>query len=133
MAGSGVALSRHLLRARDLIDRAYADELDVDTLSEHAHVSQGYFNRAFKATFGETPHQYLLSRRMERAKQLLRDTDLPVTEVCLRVGFTSLGSFSAAFRRFVGESPSAYRARPHSDVLVRLPACVVKQFSRPLV
>jgi len=130
MAGARVPLSRHLLRVRDLMDRAYAEPLDLTALARSAHVSEGYFSRAFKAAYGETPHHYLMTRRMERAKRLLRETDASVTDVCLEVGFTSLGSFSSQFRRFVGTSPSAYRAASHPD-LSRLPGCVVKVFSRP--
>lgn len=126
-----VPLSRHLLRVRDLIDRAFAEPLDLTTLARSAHVSVGYFNRAFKAAFGETPHRYLISRRMERAMQLLRDTEMPVTEVCLAVGCTSLGSFSTQFRRFVGQSPTAYRTQPRDGTLARIPACFVREFSRP--
>ena len=106
-----IPLARHLLRVRDLIDRAYAGPLDIPALARSAYVSEAHFSRSFKAAFGETPHRYLLSRRMERAKALLRDGDVTVTEVCLGVGFTSLGSFSAQFRRFVGVSPNAYRNR----------------------
>lgn len=124
-------LSRHLLRVRDLIDRAYAEQLDLDALARSAAVSRSYFSRSFKAAFGETPHQYLMSRRMERAKALLRAGELPVTEVCLAVGFSSLGSFSAQFRRVVGESPSAYRRREDHDALARLPGCYVRMWTRP--
>ena len=128
---SSAPLARHLLRVRDLMDRAYASELDVPALARSAHVSESHFSRSFKATFGETPHQYLLSRRMERAKALLRAGELPVTEVCLAVGFTSLGSFSRQFSRFVGESPSDYRARTGPDDLATLPGCLVKRHTRP--
>ena len=101
-----VPLARHLLRVRDLIDRAYAEPLDIAALARSASVSPAYFSRSFKAAFGETPHQYLMSRRMERAKALLRAGDLSVTEVCFAVGFTSLGSFSTQFKRFVGDTPT---------------------------
>lgn len=124
-------LARHLLRVRDLIDRAYAERLDVRALARSASVSPSYFSRTFKAAFGETPHQYLLSRRMERAKAMLRTGGRPVTEVCLAVGFTSLGSFSAQFRRIVGVSPSAYRERGGHDALAALPACYVRMWTRP--
>jgi AraC-like DNA-binding protein len=126
-----VPLARHLLRVRDLIDRAYAEQLDVGALARSASVSPSYFSRSFKAAFGETPHQYVMSRRMERAKALLRAGDMPVTEVCLAVGCTSLGSFSTQFRRFVGESPSAYRRRADHADLARLPACYVRMWTRP--
>jgi AraC-like DNA-binding protein len=126
-----IPLSRHLLRARDLIDRAYAGPLDIPALARSAHVSESHFARSFKAAFGETPHRYLLRRRMERAKALLRAGELSVTEVCLEVGFTSLGSFSTQFRRFVGESPTAYRDREGHAALARVPGCLVKRYTRP--
>ena len=128
-----IPLSRHLLRVRDLIDRAYAGPLDIPALARSAHVSEAYFSRSFKAAFGQTPHQYLLSRRMERAKALLRAGDLSVTDVCLAVGFTSLGSFSSQFRRFVGTSPTAYRGLDTHAELDRLPGCLVKRHTRPSV
>lgn len=126
-----VPLARHLLRVRDLIDRAYAEPLDVPSLARRANVSRAHFNRSFADAFGVTPHRYLLTRRLERAKALLRGGELSVTEVCLAIGFTSLGSFSTQFRRFVGESPSAYRARARSAELDRLPSCLVAMWSRP--
>ncbi|WP_216853078.1 helix-turn-helix domain-containing protein [Phytoactinopolyspora halotolerans] len=126
-----VPLARHLLRVRDLIDRAYGEQLDIAALARSASVSPTHFSRSFKAAFGETPHQYLMSRRMERAKALLRVGELSVTEVCLAVGFTSLGSFSTQFRRFVGESPSAYRSHVTSDDAVPVPACYVRMWTRP--
>lgn len=125
-----IPLSRHLLRVRDLIDRAYVGPLDLPALARSAHVSESYFSRSFKAAFGESPHQYLLSRRMERAKALLRTSDLLITDVCLAVGFTSLGSFSAQFRRFVGMSPTAYRELDHRE-LARIPGCLVRRHTRP--
>lgn len=125
-----VPIERQLLRVRDLIDRAYPGPLDLIALARSAHLSRSHFSRSFAEAFGVTPHRYLLTRRLERAKALLRDTDLSVTDICLRVGFTSLGSFSTQFRRFVGESPSAYRARPHGD-LARLPSCLVRRATRP--
>jgi AraC-like DNA-binding protein len=128
---SAVPLQRHLLRARDLMDRAYAEPLDVAALAARAHVSRAHFNRGFKEAFGETPHRYLVSRRMERAKALLRDGHLSVTDVCLAVGFTSLGTFSTQFRRYVGQSPSGYRDRVFDDVLARVPSCYVRAWTRP--
>lgn len=113
------------------MDRAYAADLDVPALARSAHVSEAHFSRSFKAAFGETPHQYLLSRRMERAKALLRTGDLSVTDVCVAVGFSSLGSFSTQFHRFVGESPTAYRARGAHPRLEELPGCFVKRYTRP--
>ncbi len=100
-----------MLRARDTMDRAFARPLDVPALARVAHVSPAHFSRQFRATFGETPHRYLQRRRVERAMELLRETDRPITAICLDVGFTSLGTFSRTFRAIVGESPSAYRAR----------------------
>lgn len=130
--GRHVPLARHLLRARDLMDRCYADPLNTSVLAAQAHVTESHFIRQFRQRFGETPHRYLVSRRMERAMQLLRDTDLSVTEICLAVGCTSLGSFSLQFRRFVGESPTAYREHLRGDQLATLPGCIVKIFSRPV-
>ncbi len=130
-ATPAIPLSRHLLRVRDLIDRAFAGPLDVPALARSAHVSDDYFIRSFKAAFGETPHRYVLRRRMERAKALLRAGELSVTEVCLAVGFTSLGSFSTQFRRFVGESPTSYRDRAGHDDLAAIPACLVRRYTRP--
>lgn len=132
MKRPAVPLSRHLLRVRDLIDRAYAEQLDVLALARSASVSPAYFSRSFTAAFGETPHQYLTRRRMERAKALLRARELSVTEVCLAVGFTSLGSFSTQFKRFVGETPSAYRDAERPGDLERLPGCYVRMWTRPL-
>ena len=129
-AAPAIPLSRHLLRVRDLIDRAYASQLDIPALARSAHVSKAHFSRSFKAAFGETPHQYLLSRRIERAKALLRDTDLAVTDICLAVGFSSLGTFSRQFRHLVGTSPTDYRARSHEG-LARIPSCLVKRHTRP--
>ena len=127
---SEVPLARRMLRVRDLIDRAYAGQLDLAALARSAHVSESHFSRSFAEAFGVTPHRYLLTTRLERAKALLRGTDLSVTEVCLQVGFTSLGSFSTQFRRFVGESPSAYRAHGH-DELAEIPSCLVRRRTRP--
>ncbi|HWE91939.1 MAG TPA: helix-turn-helix transcriptional regulator [Pseudonocardiaceae bacterium] len=116
------------------MDRAYAEPLDVELLARYACLSRAQFNRTFKRAFGETPHQYLMSRRMERAKALLRAGDLSVTEVCLAVGFSSLGSFSTQFRRLVGESPSGYRERAGLDRgLERVPSCLVRKWTRPRV
>jgi AraC-like DNA-binding protein len=126
-----VPLSRHLLRVRDLIDRAYAEPLDVAALARSASVSPAYFSRSFKSAFGETPHQYLMSRRLERAMALLRAGDRSVTEVCFAVGFSSLGSFSTQFRRFVGDSPSAYQRRDDHADLARVPSCFVRMWARP--
>jgi transcriptional regulator GlxA family with amidase domain len=113
------------------MDREYAEPLDVPALARTAHMSAGHFSRSFRAAFGESPHGYLMTRRIERAKALLRRGDLSVTEVCFAVGCTSLGSFSSRFSELVGESPSAYRARPHEQG-ADVPACVAKIFTRPV-
>ena len=114
------------------MDARYREPLDVPTLARAAKLSPAHFSREFARAFGQTPHQYLLSRRMERAKALLRDGDRSVTDVCLAVGFTSLGSFSTQFRRFVGVSPTVYRDREQPAALARVPACLVKRYSRPV-
>src|SRR5215475_4811269 len=119
-----------LRRARDQMDREYARPLDVPALARTALMSPGHFSRSFRAAFGETPYSYLMTRRIERAKALLRRGDLSVTEVCFEVGCTSLGSFSSRFTELVGESPSAYRARDHSE-LASIPACWAKIITRP--
>ena len=116
----------HLRRARDLIDREYARPLDVAALARAALMSTAHFSRRFRAAYGETPYGYLMTRRIERAKALLRGGDLRVTEVCLAVGCTSLGSFSARFTEVVGETPTAYRARDHS-ALAGVPGCIAKE------
>jgi AraC-like DNA-binding protein len=120
--------NRRLLRARDTMDRAYAAPLDIPALARVAHVSEAHFIRTFRATFGETPHRYLQRRRVERAMFLLRESDSSVTEICLDVGFASLGTFSRTFRAIVGESPTAYRARARA---IPAPACVVLAWMRP--
>jgi AraC-like DNA-binding protein len=120
----------HLRRARDLMDREYARPIDVAELARTALMSQAHFSRQFRATYGETPYGYLMTRRIERAKALLRNGDVSVTEVCFEVGCTSLGSFSARFTQLVGETPTAYRARDHSE-LVGVPGCVAKVITRP--
>ncbi|MFD6890066.1 helix-turn-helix domain-containing protein [Streptomyces sp. NPDC059957] len=120
-----------LRRARDVMDRDYAEPLDVPVLAGVALMSPGHFSRSFRAAFGETPYSYLMTRRVERAKALLRRGDLSVTEVCFAVGCTSLGSFSSRFTELVGETPSAYRARRH-EAGAAIPACVAKVFTRPV-
>jgi AraC-like DNA-binding protein len=120
-----------LRRARDRMDREYAQPLDVPTLARTALMSAGHFARSFREAFGETPYSYLMTRRIERAKTLLRRGDLSVTEVCFAVGCTSLGSFSARFTEVVGESPSAYRARDHRAVAA-IPACIAMLMARPV-
>ena len=120
-----------LRRARDRMDRDYAEPLDVPALARVALMSPGHFQRSFRAAYGETPYGYLMTRRIERAKALLRRGDLTVTEVCFEVGCTSLGSFSSRFTELVGESPSAYRARSHDEVAT-IPGCVAMVRSRPV-
>jgi AraC-like DNA-binding protein len=120
----------HLRRARDLMDREYASPLDVATLARAALMSTAHFSRQFRATYGETPYTYLMTRRIERAKALLRRGDLSVTEVCMAVGCSSLGSFSARFAQLVGETPTAYRARDHG-ALAGVPGCIAKDLTRP--
>jgi transcriptional regulator GlxA family with amidase domain len=120
----------HLRRARDLMDREYARPLDVPALAKAALMSPAHFSRQFRAAYGETPYSYLMTRRIERAKALLRRGDLSVTDVCMEVGCTSLGSFSTRFTELIGESPTAYRARDHSADAV-VPACVAKVHTRP--
>src|SRR6187431_3097982 len=117
MTPEDIADLAHLRRARDLIDRDYARPLDVPAMASAALMSPAHFSRKFRAAYGETPYAYLMTRRIERAKALLRSGDLTVTEVCLAVGCTSLGSFSARFTELVGETPTAYRKRNH-DALV---------------
>lgn len=124
--------NRRMLRARDTMDRAFAEPLDVASIARVAHVSPAHFSRQFRATFGETPHRYLQRRRVERAMELLRETARPVTEVCFDVGFGSLGTFSRTFRAIVGESPSNYRARFAGDgSALRVPACWAMVWLRP--
>lgn len=120
----------HLRRARDLIDREYARPLDVDAIARAALMSSAHFSRQFRAAYGETPYSYLMTRRIEKAKALLRRGELSVTEVCMEVACTSLGSFSARFSELVGETPTIYRARDHGR-LAALPSCVAKDITRP--
>ena len=117
------ALLPHLRRARDLADRRFAEPLDLDALAAAAHVSRYHFARAFAAAYGETPMRYLTRRRIERAQDLLRAANVTVTEVCMLVGFSSLGSFSSRFREVVGESPSEYRDRWAATGGPRVPGC----------
>jgi AraC-like DNA-binding protein len=121
----------HLRRAKDVIDRDFAKPLDVPAIAREAHASRAHLVRSFKKAFGETPHQYLLLRRIERAKELLRNTPLSVTEVSLAVGFRSLGSFSSAFRQLVGEPPSAYAQHWRPGEQPRIPACFTLMYTRP--
>ena len=123
-------LNRRLLRARDAMDRAYAEPLDVRAVAAVAHISEAHFSRSFRAVFGETPHRYLQRRRVERSMFLLRETDRSVTDICFDVGFTSLGTFSRTFREIVGETPSSYRAG-HGPIVA--PHCVQLAAMRPRV
>ena len=120
----------HLRRARDLIDREYDRPLTVAALARAALMSPAHFSRSFREAYGETPYSYLMTRRVEKAKALLRRGDLTVTEVCFAVGCTSLGSFSARFTKLAGETPTSYRAQDH-DRLGGLPGCLVKEIARP--
>jgi transcriptional regulator GlxA family with amidase domain len=120
--------NRRMLRARDAMDRAYAQPLDVAALARLVHLSEAHFIRTFRATFGETPHRYLQRRRVERAMFLLRATELSVTEICLDVGFVSLGTFSRTFSEIVGQSPSVYRRHGEAPAV---PTCFAMAWSRP--
>jgi AraC-like DNA-binding protein len=121
-------LNRRLLRARDAMDRAYAEPLDVRSVAALAHISPAHFIRSFRSVFGETPHRYLQRRRVERSMFLLRETDRSVTDICFDVAFTSLGTFSRTFRQIVGDTPSAYR-RGHGPIVA--PHCVQLAAMRP--
>jgi AraC-like DNA-binding protein len=121
-------LNRRLLRARDAMDRAYAEPLDIRTVAAVAHISPAHFIRCYRSVFGETPHRYLQRRRVERSMFLLRETDRSVTDVCFDVGFTSLGTFSRTFREIVGETPSGYR-QGHGPIVA--PHCVQLAAMRP--
>jgi len=121
--------NRRMLRARDAMDRDYAEPLDIPKLAKIAIVSEAHFIRTFRATFGEPPHRYLQRRRVERAMFLLRETDRSVSEICLNVGFTSLGTFGRTFKQIVGESPTTYRKRAAD--LRAVPACFAKAWTRP--
>ena len=127
-----VPLPRHLLRARDLADARFFEPLGVDDLARAAGLSKAHFSREFRAAFGESPHAYLLTRRMERAAALLRTTDRSIADVCLSVGLKSIGSFTSSFKRTYGVSPTAYRAAfPAAAGSALVPACVVRFYGRP--
>jgi len=124
--------ARHLLRARDLADARYAEPLGVEEMAATAGLSRAHFIREFRRAFGESPHAYLLTRRLERATVLLRDTDRAIVDVCLSVGLTSLGSFTTSFTRTFGVSPAAYRERyPPAADRALVPGCVVRAYGRP--
>jgi AraC-like DNA-binding protein len=124
--------ARHLLRARDLADARYFEPLGVEDLARAAGLSKAHFSREFRRAFGDAPHAYLLTRRLERAAALLRDTDRSVAEICLSVGLQSIGSFTTSFRRTYGLSPTAYRAKfPPASHQARVPACLLHLNGRP--
>src|SRR3954447_10436937 len=124
--------ARHLLRAKDLADARYAEPLDVDDLARAAGLSRAHFSREFRRAFGDSPHQYLLTRRLERAAALLRNTDRSVADICFSVGLASVGSFTTSFTRTYGKSPTVYRAEfPPASHLARVPACVLRVYGRP--
>jgi len=124
--------ARHLLRAKDLIDARYREPLDVPALARAARLSSAHFSREFRRVFGETPHRYLLTRRLERAGALLRNTDRTVADICLTVGLRSVGSFTTSFGRAFGMSPTAYRANyPPASSRVRIPTCILQAYARP--
>jgi AraC-like DNA-binding protein len=129
---TAVPSARHLLRARDLADRRYAEPLDVPELARAARLSPAHFSREFARAFGETPHRYLLTRRLERAAALLRTTDRSVADICMTVGLRSVGSFTTSFGRVYGLSPTAYRATyPPASDRARVPSCVLRAWGRP--
>src|SRR3989454_10888436 len=127
-----VAPARHLLRARDLADARYVEPLDVDDLAGAAGLSRAHFSREFRRAFGESPHAYLLTRRLERAAALLRTTDRSVADICFNVGLQSVGSFTTSFTRTYGKSPTAYRQGfPPASAHALIPACVLRAYGRP--
>jgi AraC-like DNA-binding protein len=129
---AGMPIARHLLRAKDLVDSRYFEPLLVAQMADAAGLSKAHFTREFSRTFGETPHQYLLTRRLERAAALLRTTDWPVSRICFAVGWGSIGSFTTSFHRMFGQSPTAYRAAwPPAARYVRIPLCIAKAYGRP--
>ena len=132
MAPAALPAARHLLRAKDLADRRYAEPLSVADLARAAHLSPAHFSREFRRAFGESPHQYLLTRRLERAGALLRTTDWSVARVCMAVGLTSVGSSTTSFRRMFGRTPTAYRAGfPPAAAWAQVPACLLRVHGRP--
>jgi AraC-like DNA-binding protein len=127
-----VAPARHLLRAKDLADASYAEPLTVDDLARAAGLSRAHFSLAFRRTFGESPHVYLLTRRLERAAALLRNTDRSVADICVAVGLSSVGSFTTSFTRMFGRPPTAYRASfPPASTYALIPSCVLRAYGRP--
>src|SRR5712691_729440 len=128
MSRASEETNRRMLRARDTMDRSYAQPLDISARARIASVSEAHFSRTFRATFGETPHRYLQRRRVERAMFLLRETDRSVTEICLDVGFISLGTFSRTYNEIVGQTPTAYRDRTEA---LPAPTCFTMAWTRP--
>ena len=127
-----VSRPRQLLRAKDLVDARYFESLDVEELARAAGFSRAHFIREFRKAFGESPHAYLLTRRLERAAALLRNTDRSVAEICVSVGLSSVGSFTTSFTRTYGVSPTAYRATfPPAAYQARIPTCVLRVYGRP--
>ena len=125
--------ARHLVRARDLADSRYTQQLTVDDMAQAALMSRAHFSREFKKAFGESPYAYLLTRRLERAATLLRSTDWSVADICMAVGLTSVGSFTTRFTTAYGRSPTAYRAHfPPAAALVPVPGCVLRAYGRPI-
>jgi AraC-like DNA-binding protein len=124
--------ARHLLRAKDLIDARYRERLDIEALARASHLSIAHFSREFRREFGETPHRYLLTRRLERAAALLRNTDHSVADICMAVGLRSVGSFTTSFGRAYGRTPTAYRAaRPPAASRTPIPGCILLAYARP--
>jgi AraC-like DNA-binding protein len=124
--------ARHLLRAKDLADARYVDQLCVADMACAAGLSPAHFSREFRKTFGESPHAYLLTRRLERAAAMLRNTDRSVADICIAVGLSSVGSFTTSFKRMFGSTPTGYRASfPPAATFARVPACIVRAYSRP--
>jgi AraC-like DNA-binding protein len=124
--------ARHLLRARDLADSRYSEAIGVEEMAAAAGLSKAHFSREFRRTFGESPYVYLLTRRLERAAALLRNTDHSVAEICLEVGLQGVGSFTTSFKRMYGMTPTTYRAAaPPASAHARVPACVVRSYGRP--
>lgn len=129
---ASVPPARHLLRAKDLADARYAEPLTVADMARAAGLSPAHFSRQFRRAFGESPHAYLLTRRLERAAALLRSTDRPVADICMAVGLSSVGSFTTSFTRMFGKSPTAYRASfPPAATYALIPACVLRAYGRP--
>ena len=123
---------RHLLRAKDIVDARYREPLDVAALARAAHLSEAHFSREFRRAFGESPHQYLLTRRLERAAALLRHTDRSIPEICFAVGLRSVGSFTTSFGKAFGRSPAAYRAaHPPAAERAPIPTCLIQAWGRP--